>query len=137
MPDEQNGASEDAGSLIIELRLRAEMLERQLSELKQQAESRLVRAELKAEAIRAGIADPEGLKLVDTSQVKLNESGEVENAPAVVDHLKQTRPWLFPGSGRTSSTAAPVPPARPPRAKLATEMSEEEWRVARAALLKR
>ena len=38
-------------------------LERQLTELQRQTEGRLVRAELKAEAMRAGMIDLDGLRL--------------------------------------------------------------------------
>ena len=117
------------------LRARAEALELQLRQAMDDAQARLVRAELKAEAVRAGMVDLDGLKLIDPAEVKLSDSGEVEGAPQLMQRLKRTKPWLF-GHGSTSSAATP-PPAHPPRAKLATEMSTEEWRAARTEMLRR
>ena len=42
--------------------------------------------------------------------------------------------WLF-GGGSSSSSASP-PPAQPSRQKLATEMTDAEYRAARAAILR-
>jgi hypothetical protein len=122
-------------AIVADLRLRAEALEQQLTVVQRDAENRLIRAELKAEAVRAGILDLDGLKLVDTSGVKLNETGDVEGAPQIIAQLRQAKPWLF-GSASSSSIAAP-PPAQPPRQKRATDMTEAEWRAARADILRR
>jgi hypothetical protein len=117
------------------LRQRAETLERELRETTAEAERRLIRAELKAEAVRAGMVDLDGLKLLDLSAVRLGAGGEVEGAAALMSQLRRGKPWLF-GQASTSSSAAP-PPSAPPRTKLATEMNEEEWRAARRELLRR
>ncbi len=136
MSDKEDPVAADrAADLLIELRSRAEVLERQLAEVQRQTEARIVRAELKAEAVRAGIVDPDGLKLLDTSNIKLNRDGEVEGAPGLIAELKRAKPWLF--GNLSSSSSAIAPPATPPRQKLATDMTEDEWRAARAALLKR
>ena len=127
---------QDAADVLIELRARADALELQLAEVRQQTEARIVRAELKAEAIRAGIVDPDGLKLLETADIKLNKDGEVEDAGALITELKRAKPWLF-GSALSSSSSAIAPPVTPLRQKLATEMSDDEWRAARTALLKR
>lgn len=39
-------------------------------------QQRLVRAELKAEAVRAGMIDLDGLKLLDISAARLTDAGE-------------------------------------------------------------
>ncbi len=98
-------------------------------------EQRLVRAELKAEAVRAGMVDLDGLKLLDISAARLTEAGEVEGAGALMAQLRRDKPWLF-GGASSSATASP-PPAAPPVAKKATEMTDAEYRAARADLLKR
>lgn len=116
------------------LRARAEALERQLTDVQQVAESRLIKAELKAEAVRAGMVDLDGLKLIDTTKVKLTPEGEVEGAYDLMLHLKKAKPWLF-GGGSSSSASTP-PPAHPPRQKLATEMTDAEYRAAREVLLR-
>jgi hypothetical protein len=123
-----------ANDPLDELRARAEALERQLAEVQQRTEAQLIRAELKAEAIRAGMVDLDGLKLIDPTEVKLSADGEVEGAPALMTRLKKAKPWLF-SPASLSSTAA-LPPARAPRQKLATEMTDAEYRVAREAVVK-
>ncbi len=60
---------------VDELRTRSELLERKLNDLQQLSDTRLIRAEMKAEAIRAGMIDLDWLKLLDLSEVKLNERG--------------------------------------------------------------
>jgi hypothetical protein len=123
-----------AHELIDELRIRAEALERQLLEVEQRAEARLIRAELKSEALRAGMVDLDGLKLIELDQLKLSTDGEVDGAPALMARLKKAKPWLF-GTSSSSSIATP-PPAQAPRQKLATEMTDAEYRTAREVLLK-
>jgi len=117
------------------LRARATALEAQLQATTENADARVIRAELKAEALRAGMIDLDGLKLVDPAEVKLNIAGEVEGAAALMARLKRAKPWLF--TTPSTSAAATAPPAQPPRAKRATEMTEAEYRTARADLLRR
>jgi hypothetical protein len=117
------------------LRARAEALESKLRTAMQDAETRLIRAELKAEAVRAGMIDLDGLKLIDTSQITLGEAGDVQGAGPLMQSLRRSKPWLFAQS--SSSSPATPPPAHPPRPRRATDMSTEEWRAARAELLKR
>lgn len=68
---------------------------------------RLMRAELKAEAIKAGIADLEFLKLADLSKLKLNDAGEIEGAEAFFVKMKADKPAWFAARDSTSSTAKP------------------------------
>jgi hypothetical protein len=111
------------------LKAHAESLERQLHEAETQSAARLRQAELKAEAMRAGIIDLDGLRLLDPVT-----QGEAEPA-LVIAKLRREKPWLF--SPASSSSAASPPQAAPMKRKLATEMSIEEWRAARAELLRR
>jgi hypothetical protein len=116
-------------------RARAEQAEAALNAAQAAANARLIRADLKAEAIRAGMVDLDGLKLIDMDEVRLNEAGEVVEAAAVLAKLKRAKPWLF---GAASSSAAANPPRpEPPRVRHASELTHEEWLAARAALLKR
>jgi hypothetical protein len=116
-------------------RARAEQAEAALNAAQAAANARLIRADLKAEAIRAGMVDLDGLKLIDMEEVRLNEAGEVVEAAAVLAKLKRAKPWLF---GAASSSAAANPPRpEPPRVRHANELTHEEWLAARAALLKR
>jgi hypothetical protein len=120
---------------IAALRERADTLERKLREAMETAQAQLVRVELKAEAIRAGMIDLDGLKLIEPATLPLNAAGEIEGAGDVIQKLKRAKPWLF--GHASSSSAAPPPPSTPPRAKLATEMTLDEWRAARTEMLKR
>jgi hypothetical protein len=109
---------------VIELRARCEQLERELVQVKQKAESGIVKAHLQAEATRAGMIDLDGLKLLDISHVTVTADGE----------CRKEKPWLF---GKPSTSAAGgAPPSRPPRQKLATEMTDAEYQTAREAILR-
>jgi hypothetical protein len=121
---------------VAELRARADMLEKQITELQEHTESRLVRAELKAEAVRAGMIDLDGLRLIDLPPLKLNDRGEIEGAAAIMQDLRKNKPWLFVAQGQSSSHPASPPSALPPKQKLATDMTDAEYRIARAAILK-
>ena len=76
--------------------------------------ARLVQAELKAEAIRAGMVDLDGVKLIEASTVKVNEAGELMDGAEVMRALRAAKPWLFGGS---SSSVARAPRAEPPRVR--------------------
>jgi hypothetical protein len=119
---------------VIELRARCEQLERELVQVKQKAESGIVKAHLQAEATRAGMIDLDGLKLLDISHVTVTADGEVQGATALMDKCRKEKPWLF---GKPSTSAAGgAPPSRPPRQKLATEMTDAEYQTAREAILR-
>lgn len=115
---------------------RVAALEQKLAELEAQGRARLIQTELRHAAERAGMVDLDGLKLIDPAAVKLGPAGEVEGAAALMAELKQRKPWLFGAAASSSSTAA-APGSEPPAAKPAMQMSEAEWRAARAALLRR
>lgn len=116
------------------LRAHAEALERRLQELEGRRAEQLIDAELRVEAVRAGMVDLDGLKLVDRAGLRLDEAGAVSGAAGVMVALRRDKPWLF--GAQSSSRGVPVPPSAPLRTKLATEMSLEEWRQARADLLR-
>ncbi len=117
------------------LRARAEVLEAALQDTRHQATRRLIQAELKAEAWKNGMVDLDGLKLIETGDVSIDDNGDVTGAASVVTRLRRAKPWLF---GTTSSSShAGVPACVPTRQKLATEMNLDEWRSARAELLRR
>ena len=96
--------------------------------------AKLVQAELRTAAARAGMVDLDGVKMVDAASLEVNAAGELENGAAVMAALRQAKPWLF---GRSSSSAAVAPRAAAPKQKTAMEMTVDEWRVARAELLRR
>jgi hypothetical protein len=129
MSDEDKAASE-------EWQERAEHAEAALAAMQADARAKLIRAELKAEAVKAGMIDLDGLKLLDLSDVTIDENGEVAEAERIFSRLKRIKPWLF-GGGVSSSVAAHPPRPEAPRQRLASELTHEEWLAARAALIKR
>ena len=98
--------------------------------------AKLVQAELRTAAARAGMIDLDGVKLVDATSLSVNDAGELSEAQDIMARLRHDKPWLF-GRGSSSSSATLAPRATPPKPKTAMEMSIEEWRVARAELLRR
>jgi hypothetical protein len=119
----------------VDAEARAIELEQRLAELEAMATARLIRAELKTEAVRAGMVDLDGLKLIDTANLKLDQEGNLPGAAEAMRQMRRAKPWLFGGTSTSSTSAAP--PTTPLRPKLATEMNDDEWRSARAELLKR
>ena len=115
------------------LKSRADALEQQLKEVELQATARLRQSELKSEAVRAGIIDLDGLRLLDPA-VMVSRSSESFDPAAIVSGLRREKPWLFGVPSSSSFKAAPA--AVPARHRLATEMSVEEWRAARAELIR-
>lgn len=115
--------------------LRVVELERRLADLESNSNSRIIQSELKSLAIRAGIVDLDGLKLLDTTSLILNEQGDIEGADRLLAGLKRGKPWLFQGS--SSSTPANAPPVMPPLVRRATQMTHEEWQTARSDLIRR
>jgi hypothetical protein len=96
--------------------------------------ARLVAASLRTEAVKAGMIDLDGLKLLDQSAVELAGDDTVMNGQELMQTLRRNKPWLF--RPVSSSSAAPTPPSRPPRQRTAMEMTDEEYATARRALLK-
>ncbi len=115
---------------------RAESAEAALVQSQSEANARLVRAELKAEAVKAGMVDLDGLKLLELADVRLTEDGEVAGAAELLARLKRAKPWLF-GVAASSSSLVNPPRPEPARIRHANELSHDEWIAARAALLRR
>lgn len=107
------------------------------SAAEQAANDRIIRAELKAEAVKAGMVDLDGLKLADLSAVKLDEQGNVTGAAEMLTALKEAKPYLFTAAPVHSSQPNPPPPAPgkvPPSD--ARKMTAEEYAAAKAAAVK-
>lgn len=100
---------------------------------KKAADQRVARAELKALAVKAGIVDLDGLKLVDLDALKLNDKGELDGADALIEGLKKDKPYLF-GAAASSSTQQ-QPPNEPPGQKNAADMTDAEYEAARARII--
>lgn len=100
----------------------------------QAANDRVLRAELKAHALKAGLVDLDALKLADLSKVKLNDKGEVEGADDLFKGLKEAKPYLF---GQASTSTPGKPPANEPPAPVkATEIKDpKQYEDAKAQFL--
>ncbi len=98
------------------------------------ANDRIIRAELKAEAIKAGMVDLDGLKLADLSKVKLNDAGEVEGADELMKALKEAKPYLFGGAANTSNTDTPPKKKDNSKPKTAKDMDAAEWKAEKKKL---
>ena len=106
----------------------------EIVKLRSDFQTRLVAANLRTEAMRAGMIDLDGLKLVDLSGVHLDENDKIVNGRKIMTELRRTKPWLF-GSPSTSSAAVP-PASLPVRRKSAMDMTDEEYAAARTAVTK-
>ena len=106
----------------------------EIDKLRAEFQNRLVAANLRTEALRAGMIDLDGLKLVDLSSVTLDANDQVVSGRKLMEDLRRDKPWLF--GTTSSSSAAAAPASQPVRQKTALEMTDEEYAAARAAVTK-
>lgn len=102
---------------------------------KKSADERILRAELKASAIKSGMIDLEFLKLVDMSEVSLSEDGEVKGAEELMESLKKNKPHFFQ-ENKSSSSTHKTPEKKSDQPKSAKEMTAEEYAKEKARLTK-
>lgn len=125
------------------VKLQSEQQAKELSERvnltlkeKQAVESKFVDAKLESLAISAGITDVDLVKLIDKSNVKLNEAGEIIGLTEAVQAFKQAKPNFFGAEKKlsSSSNAATITESttKPIRAM---DMSKEEYEARRRKLL--
>lgn len=93
------------------------------------AEQRIIRAELKAEALKVGMVDLDGLKLADLSTIKIDEKGEVQGAAELLTALKEAKPYLFKVPATSTSHPGNPPPKDPPKAFDARKATPEELKA--------
>lgn len=105
-----------------------------VTEASKSAQDRIIRAELKAEALKAGMIDLDGLKLADLSEVTLSDDGNVEGAQEALERLKESKPYLFGEPSKSSSSTKDVPPKDDAKPKRATDMTPEEYQAAKAKI---
>jgi len=106
----------------------------EIVKLRSEFQSRLVVANLRTEAVRAGMIDLDGLRMIDLSGVQLGDDDKVVGGRKLMDDLRRTKPWLF--GVASSSSAAVAPASQPVRQKTALEMTDEEYAAARTAVTK-
>lgn len=103
-------------------------------------DDRLIRAEVKATAVEAGLAHPDFLKLVDTSAAKVNADGDVVLPEGFWAKVKADLPHLFATTGADKGTTSQTRAAPKPAAaavKHVRDMTPEEASAAEAAILSR
>ena len=96
------------------------------AELQKALKERLVLAELRNAALKAGMVDLDGLKLADLSSVALDERHEVSGADELVSRLKEAKPYLFARPSPGSSNPEPPPKPGDKTPKMAKDMTQAE-----------
>lgn len=107
----------------------------EIAKLRDDFQSRLLVANLRTEAVRAGMIDLDGLKMVDVSAVTLGDDDRIVGGRKLMDDLRRNKPWMFSATS-SSSSAAIAPTSQPSRRKTALEMTDEEYAVARSVVTK-
>ncbi len=100
--------------------------------LRQDFQNRLLAANLRTEAVKAGMIDLDGLKLIDTAGVQLDQNDNIVGGRTLMADLRRNKPWLF--SHASSSSSAVAPASQPVRQKSALEMTNDEYVAARNAI---
>ena len=101
------------------------------------AAQRLIRAEVKAGAIQAGLGHLDYLKLLDLSAITVGEDGEVVVPADFWTAAKAASPHLFAATGAdrgTTTNPGQPPKPTPPGTKHASQMTDAEADAALAAL---
>ncbi|WP_428375188.1 hypothetical protein [Lichenicoccus sp.] len=112
----------------------------EVASLRTDLTGRIIRSELKAHALKAGIVDLDALRLADTSTLSLSETGDVVGAEALIEMLRQQKPYLFAdgqsgvSTGTTGQTLRAPAPAAPAELDART-MTREAWQAERGRLL--
>ncbi|KUZ66875.1 hypothetical protein WI36_24225 [Burkholderia ubonensis] len=104
-----------------------------LTDADTRANQRVMRAELKAHAVKAGLVDMEALELLDLSSVKFNDKGELEGADALFEAAKKAKPYLFGAQNTGSTSRTPDPAANTPRD--VRKMTAAEYEAAKAQMV--
>lgn len=105
-----------------------------IARVRREYEEKLLLANLRTEAVRAGMVDLDGLKLIDPATVRRDDDGNIEDGKRLMADLRRRKPWLF--VSMSSSTPGIPPTSVPPRQKMAMDMTDEEYVSARATLIK-
>jgi hypothetical protein len=74
------------------------------SKAEQQLKSKVVAAELKAQAVAAGLKDLDFIKMIDTKGLIMKEDGTIEGIEKAVEELKASKPILFGAEKKMSSS---------------------------------
>ena len=125
-------------SLKDELENAKKEYETRFNDIKVKSEQRIVMAELKAEAIKAGIINHNDLKILDLNSIKLDEKGDVIIPKDFFDSAKKERPYLFKISGAESGNTTITTPSPSPTniKKKLSEMTKDEYEASKNNIIK-
>lgn len=108
----------------------ADAVKEAVTKLSADANSRIIRSELRAAALRAGIVDIDALKMLDASGVKVSADGDVEIPADFFEKAKAAKPYLFKATGAdtgTTSSTQSAPKPAPTTVKSAQDLTPEEF----------
>lgn len=122
----QKFADSEAARKVADDAVRAKDIEidSKVKDVQTAADQRVIRAELKAIAVKAGMHDLDGLKLADLSKIKLDDAGEVVGAEELMAALKKAKPYLFGDASTSSTDKTPKPDGGKP--KKVSDMTDAE-----------
>ena len=96
-------------------------------EAENKANARVIRAELKAHAVKLGMIDLDGLTFVDVSKLKFDEKGDLVGADEALTKLKESKPYLFGETKKSTSNGTTTPPASGDGQVDARKLSKDEY----------
>lgn len=106
-----------------------------LEESKNSVKEQVKLSKLEALAVKEGLVDPDGLKLLDFSKVELQEDGTLKGAEDVLKAAKEAKPYLF-GEKRNSTTTTTTTPKKGDETPVDVRtLSAEEYAKEKATVL--
>jgi hypothetical protein len=106
------------------------LIEQRLQDAEQANRARLIKAELKAQALRANVVDWEDLYLIlakDLQSIEFDADGDVKNAAELIANIKGSKPYLFGGINTSSTERTPQTREASKDEKPALTMSREDY----------
>lgn len=88
---------------------------------------RYIRAELKAEALKAGLVDVDALKMFDTSSIEIDDNGDVIGVSELVEEMRMSKPYAFSTTAKDTTTDKKTPDSSKVDSKSALDMSDDEF----------
>lgn len=110
--------------------------QQQVTQTQQTARERIIRAEMKALAMGAGLRDLDGLKLADLSTVTLKDDDTLDGAAEMLVALKEAKPYLFTETERNTSPSRQPPAPKAAEPADVSQLPSEEYERSKHALLR-
>ena len=107
-----------------------------IGEVDQAAKDQVKAARLEALALREGLIDLDGLKLLDLSKITQKDDGTFEGVDEVFKAAKEAKPYLFGQKQANSSTPGQNPKLGDQKPVDARKLTDEEYKQQKAALIK-